>query len=633
MKFEKLLEPFDLCGMRLKNRMVMPAMSPDFATLDGFVTQTFLDYWEERARGGVGLMIAGYGAIEFPKGVTGLLKLAIDDDKFIPGIESIATISHKYGASVAMQLNHAGGFALKADTGLQPVAPSAVVVRADMPKELTVGEIQDLVARFAKGAERAKKAGFDAIEIHAATGYLLDEFLSPAYNRRTDAYGGELKNRARFLLEILGAVRRVVGQGFPLWVRINGTEYGVKNGITLDDAKGLAVILEQSGCCAVNVTYYDKITPFAVMEEPAGSQLQLAEGIKGVVNIPVMITGRMTPDVGERALREGKADLIVTGRQLFADAEIANKLAAGRLDDIRPCITCSRCGGRRGKPVQCAVNPDLGKEREYRITPVRKRKKVLVVGGGPAGMQAAIVAAQRGHEVTLYERNRLGGQLHEATAPPHKDNMKLIAPYLASQVKKVGVKVVLGKEATAEVITELKPDVVILATGAVTCVPGVPGAKDSNVVSVLDVLKGSARVGNRVVVIGGDMVGCEAAEFLAGKGKTVTVIEEREQMATKLLPHMKEREPLMSRLEAAGVNMLASTRCTRITEKGVEVESKGVRQIVGADTVVLALLTPNQELLHGAKSVATEVHPVGDCVEPRDLMNAIHDGARIGRAV
>lgn len=634
MKFRRLFEPFNLAGMQLKNHIVMPAMSPDLSTDDGRITQTFLGYWEARARGGPGLMIAGYGAIEYPRGVTGLLKLGIDDDKYIPGLTDVASISHKYGARVAMQLNHAGAYAQKSEIGVQPVGPSAVIVRTDVPHELTVDEIHQLVRRFAEGAQRALTAGYDAIEIHAATGYLIDEFLSPAYNKRTDEYGGDLNHRAKFLLDILAAIRAVAPKGFPIWVRINGTEYGVKGGITVELACELAQILEKDGVPALNITYYDKVPPFPVQAEPAGSQLHLGEAMKKAVKIPIMLTGRMTPEVGEKALADGKADLVIIGKQLFADPELPNKVLSGKLDDIRPCTSCWGCGGRRNKPVVCVVNPDLGREREYRISPAMKKKKVMIIGGGPAGMQAAIVAAQRGHKVTLYEKaGRLGGNLERFAALPNMDNVRPVGPYFARQVNKAGVKVELGKEVTLDLVKRAKPDAIVLAAGTVTTVPDLPGMKSSKVITVPDVIDGKAAVGQKVVIVGGDMAGCETAELLAAKGKKVTVVEESGQLALKLAPYVRQRDPLVNRLVAAGVEMVTSARCLQVTDKGLEVEVKDGRKTIEADTIVLALFRSNQQLLQDLKTAVPEVHLAGDCAEPRDLMAAIHEGAAVGHAL
>lgn len=470
MEFTRLFEPFRLGTMEIRNRIVMPAMATCLASEDGYVTDRTLDYYEERACGGVGLIIVGEAIIDVPRGLEGPRRIAIGDEH-VPGLTKLAEIIKKHGARAAFQLNHGGGFAVSSTTGLQPLAPSAVICRpgGELPRELTVDEIQDLVQRFARAAERAKRAGFEGVEIHATGSYLIKQFLSPAQNKRTDAYGGILANRARFLLEIMAAVRERVGPGYPLWVRVSGRGYGMGNGFTApEDVLQLSKMLEKAGACAINVNNHASKYPFNRMVEPEGNALAFAEAVKKVVSIPVIAVGRITPEVGEKALAEGKADLVAIARGLLADPELPNKAASGRLDDIVPCITCLFCGtmSRLGE-AGCTVNPALGKERAFKITPAVKVKRVMVVGGGPAGMQAAIMAARRGHRVMLYDKRRsLGGQLRLAARVPNRDRINNLVSYLSHQVVKRGVEVNLGREVTPGLVDSLKPDVVILATGS-----------------------------------------------------------------------------------------------------------------------------------------------------------------------
>ncbi|MDP2744085.1 MAG: NAD(P)-binding protein, partial [Dehalococcoidia bacterium] len=432
-KLAKLFEPIRIGKLEIKNRIVMPAMANALATEDGYVNDQLLAYFEARARGGAGLITVGFTCIDFPRGTEGPRRLAIDHDKYLPGLTSLTQTIKKHGARVAIQLNHAGGAALHSLTGFQPIAPSPIICRpgGDVCRALTVDEIGQMVQLFVRAAERAVKAGFEAIEIHAATGYLLNEFLSPYYNRRKDSYGGSLENRARFLMEVVKTVRDRVGRDYPLLVRLNGREYIGNAGITIEHTCQLAPMLEREGVNAINVTQYGFIYPFAKTEEPPGAYLYLAEAVKKAVNIPVIAVGRITPEVGERALLEGKADLVAIARGLLADPDLPNKAAAGRLDDIVPCITCLTCGalslmGMAG----CSVNPSVGKERDHQLAPAQKPKRVLVVGGGPAGMETARVAALRGHRVTLYEREaKLGGRLRPgwtlrlATGLVHETNV------------------------------------------------------------------------------------------------------------------------------------------------------------------------------------------------------------------
>ncbi len=637
--FTKLFEPFQIGEMELKNRIVRPAMHSRLGATDGHVTDQLLDYYEALAKGGSGLVIVEYTCIDTQAGKTAPRQIAIDDDKFIPGLRKLAQVIQKSGAKAAIQLQHGGRVVRSAVTGVQPVAPSAIAAPGaeyELPRELTVAEIEELVVCFAKGAERAKRAGFDAVELHGAQVYLVNQFLSAAANKRKDAYGGNLENRARFLLDIISTIRKSFGPAYPLWPRLNGMEYDTPDGIRIEDTRELARMVEEAGASAVHVTVFDPEPLYPPMCEPPGSMVHLAEAVKKVVLIPVITVGKITPEVGEQVLSEGKADLVAIGKALWADPELPNKAASGRLDDITPCLECHRCRefARETGTLACTVNAALGREREYRITPAKRPKKVLIVGGGPAGMEAARIAALRKHEVMLYEKgDRLGGQLILAAVPPYKDGIGKLTEYLSNQVRKLGVRVETGKEVTAALIEEVKPDVVVLATGVVPPIPDISGVDKGSVVTAQDILTETVGVGRRVIVLGGALVGCETAEFLADKGKEVTIIEVLPEIAMKVGP--MARAPLLKRLAAKGVAMLAGVQHEEITEWGVVITNKeGQSQLIEAETIVLAIgARPNLALLNELKDRVSEVHLAGDCVEPRDIMGAIADGARVGRAL
>jgi len=629
-RLEKLFEPLSIGEMRLRNRIVMSPMVTSFGSSDGHVTEQTIGYYEERAKGGVGLIIVEGTCVDSPIGRISPYQLVIDDDKFIPGLSDLAHTIQKHGAKAAIQLLHTGGFAFSAVTGLQPVAPSAVPLPGrETPRELTLEEISEIIQCFARAAGRAKRAGFDGVEIHAAHDLLITQFLSSAFNKRQDDYGGSLANRARFLLEIIAATKGVVGQSYPVWCRVSARQYGIEGGIIIEETQSVAQMLEEAGVAAIHVS--------AFAPQKRGQLVRFAEAVKSVVSIPVITVGRIDPLLGERILAEGRADLITIGRGLLADPHLPQKAAAGRLDDIAPCIACGTCFAGSSPErvgVSCLVNPALGKEREYAIEPTMKPKKVVVIGGGPAGMESARVAALRGHQVVLFEKaEELGGQLIVAAVPPYKSEIADLTQHLATQVHKAGVKLELGKEATASEVQMIAPDAVILATGVTPSIPEIPGVGRENAVMAEDVLAGRAKAGERVIVIGGEMVGCETAEFLADAGKTVTITRRGPNMAAAMAPMIGQ--PLVGRLNAKGVTMLTGVKYEEVNDKGLVITTgDGEKRTIPADTIVLAAGSkPNTELLQQLGDSVPELYQVGDCVEPRGIREAIADGLRVACAL
>lgn len=643
LKLQKLFEPTQIGRMKLKNRLVCPPMVRNYATEDGFVTQRSIDHYERLARGGVGLIIVEATCIESPRGKAFDYQLVLDDDRFIPGFRQLAQAIQQHGARVAVQLHHAGQMTHLYTTHMPGVSPSGACWQGcDPSRELTIAEIRDIVGKFARAAERAKRAGLDAVEIHGAHFYLLSQFLSLAINKRQDGYGGSLENRARFLLEVLKAVKETVGKDSPVWCRINGQEYGMENGLTIEEAQSVAVMLEKAGADAVHVSAvgagnYAGYTT-AIMYDPPANLAHLAEAVKRVVNIPVIAVGKLNLELAEGILREGKADLVAMGRALLVDPDLPLKAAEGRFEDIRPCLWCRTCGDvflyikRSG--IGCQVNAALGHEREYELKPAEVKKRVLVIGGGPAGMEAARVAALRGHEVMLYEKEPgLGGQMVLAAIPPHKTPIQDFTGYLETQISKLGVKVRTGVEVTPGLVKTLKPDVAILATGVTPLVPPIPGIDSAKVVTAENVLRGKAQVGDKVTIIGGGMVGCEIADYLSEQGKKVTIIEMLPQMAMGMGVSMRTR--LLSRLTAKGVVMLTGARCREITERGlIFLNDAGQTQTIEADTVVLAAGSrPNRELCQAVASLVPETYLIGDCVEPHRVMEAVADGFHVARMI
>jgi 2,4-dienoyl-CoA reductase-like NADH-dependent reductase (Old Yellow Enzyme family)/thioredoxin reductase len=630
--------------MEIKNRIVMPPMGTNMATPDGHVTEEVVCYYRERARGGVGLIIVETTCVDAPVGKTTAYQLAIDDDKFIPGLSGLAKTIHQHSARTVLQLQHGGRGAKSSITGIQPVAPSPIPMpygtqvgyEGEMPRGLAVAEIKELVRKFARAAQRAKKAGFDGVEIHSTGYYLVAQFLSSTANARQDEYGGSLRNRSRFLTEIIQAVREAVGQDYPLLCKISAMELGPGAGITVEEAQQVARMAEEAGADALEIAamlwgVIPRLPP-ATAEAPGGL-LPFMDGLKKAVRIPLVAAGRITPELGEKALQEGKADLIAMGKALIADPELPMKAASGRVDEIRPCIGCLRCIDNqtvKGKGIMCSVNAAVGRERESEVKPPEKSKRVFVVGGGPAGMEAARVAAWRGHQVTLYEKqDKLGGQLLEAVVPPHKDNMKPFVEYLTSQMTKRGVDVKLGVEVTDQLISEAKPDVVVLAAGVVTTVPQILGIGNASVVTSKQVLNG-AKVGDSVVVIGGGLVGCETAEYLAEQKKKVTIVEMLDEVAG-VMP-LALRKMLLARMAYRKVIVLTGVKCQEFTDRGLLITNReGEETTIAADTVVIATGgKPNKALLEDIRSAVPAVYSAGDCVEPRGIAEAMADGYRIG---
>lgn len=637
-QFQNLFKPGRIGSMSLNNRLVMPPMGTNLGTEDGFVTQRSIDYYGERAKGGVGLIIVELSCVDSPVGKAILRQLAIDDDKFIPDLGKLAQVIQSHGARAAIQLHHAGRQAQFNITGHQPVAPSTIPAPdGEMPRELTELEIATIVTRFAEGAERAKQAGFDGIEVHAAHGYLVSQFLSPLSNQRKDSYGGSLENRARMLLETIKAIRERVGEDYPVWCRLSAMEIGVEGGITLEETQVVAQLAEKAGVDCIHVSAH-LVGPArrSPMVQPPGTFVQMAEEIKKVVSVPIITVGVITPELGEAVLEEGKADFIAIGRALLADPDMLKKVVSGRGGDVTPCIRCMTCLDSilwRAEGVCCTVNAALGREREYELKPAKSPKRVIVVGGGPGGMEAARVAALRGHKVVLFDDGvELGGQLLIASKPPFKGTIDTFRQYLVGQMARLGIELRLAERFTADSLDGLKPDAVVLATGIIPFVPPIPGLENVPYLRATDVLLG-ARTGERVAVIGGELVGCETALHLVEQGKNVTIMRRGMELAAKVSSPIKV--PLIRRLQFKGASVLTGIEYEEVTNAGVVVRTgAGERKMVEADTIVLAAgARPNTELLDSIKKKLSRIFLVGDCVEPRGIREAVDDGYQAGLAV
>ncbi len=637
-KFEKLFEQGLIGKMRLKNRIVMPPMGTCLASVDQSLNDYYNNYQFERAEGGAGLQILGVVSVD-KLGAPLPCVPGIYRDNFIPGLSRLAEGIHERGAKCAVQLHHAGRAAYCSVIGGQSVAPSAIPCLAvgEVPKELSEDEIKGLVEAFGDGAFRAQRAGFDAVEVHGAHGYLVAQFLSPYSNKRTDSYGGDFEGRLRFAREIVENIRAKTGPDFPIIFRFSGDEY-LEGGITIEDTKKIAPRLVEAGADAIHVSvgsFYDAggsekiISP---MHIPHGPIIGLAEQIKEVLDVPVIAVSSITPELGEQTLQEGKADFISFGRALIADPYLPNKLAQGREEEICNCIRCNNCilSIFKLQHLACTVNPRVGREEESRITPAPEAKKVMVIGGGPAGMEAAITAGMRGHEVTLYERNdRLGGeQLILSTKLPGKEEIETLVTYRDIMLDRLdNVKVMLNTEVDRALVEQERPDVAIVATGGKPVIPNIPGIDSSKVMTAHDVIAGKAEVqGDKVTVLGGGLVGTETANFIASKGKEVTLVEMLDEVATDM--DAVTRIYLLGEMNKRGIEILTKTSATEVVEEGVIVSDRdGNKKTIEADTIILSLgVTPVNELLKELKGVVPKLFACGDAKGCGKIIDAIRDG-------
>lgn len=637
--FRHLLSPGRIGKMTVRNRMVMPPMGTNYASDDGFITGRIIRYYEARAEGGTGLIIVEVAAVA-PEGKAISHQVGIWADKFIPGLRCLAESIKKHGARAVIQLHHAGRQTTAKTTGYRPVAPSEIAcpICRDTPRALNVDEIRGLVEAFGHAARRAREAGFDAVEIHGTHGYLINQFLSPYSNKRTDEYGGSPGARRRFPMEVYDAVRAAVGEDFPVLFRINADE-GVEGGITPEEGRDFARVLEQAGVDALHVSggvYGSPLPIIPTMYEPLLPLAGYAADIKAEVSIPVIAVGKIhDPEAGEQLIADAEADFVSLGRALITDSHFARKVEFGQIKNIRKCIECNQlCVDPLlvyDQPVSCIYNARAGKELDFPFVKARRSRKVVVVGGGPGGLEAARVARERGHRVILFERSgELGGQGRLARKAPHKDRFAEILRYLIYRVEALDVDIRMNSAASEDNVMREKPDAVILATGAVPVIPVLPGIDPRHAITAWDVLEEKVHPGRYAAIIGGGLVGCETAAYLAEQDRRVIILEMQDELAPDQSPSL--RGELLQRLyENPAVEIRTNTEVTSIGERSITARSNSQESAIeDLDTIIIAAGAQPYNPLEGMlKPLMNEVYAVGDCDRPRKAAEAIHEAFHV----
>jgi 2,4-dienoyl-CoA reductase-like NADH-dependent reductase (Old Yellow Enzyme family)/NADPH-dependent 2,4-dienoyl-CoA reductase/sulfur reductase-like enzyme len=699
--YTHLLSPGRIGPLQLRNRIIVTAMGVSLAEADGSIGERILAFHEEQARGGAGLVIAGVCGVAWPDGASIRNQIALSDDRFIPGLQRLTAAVHAHGARFAAQLHHGGMMAahslLNGRAGWCPSAPvwdrtaeqvTDAFVEAELQamaarprpapftfRELTRDDIRLVVRQFAEGADRAKRAGADGVEIHAAHGYLLSSFISPKANRRTDDYGGPLENRVRILLEVIEAVRAAVGPDFAVWVKLDSQQFGAPDGIQLADAVRTARMAEAAGVDAVTVSSYHDVGKLKLHSESniphvPGWNLPAAQAFKQAVAVPVITSGRVEPEVADAKIAAGAFDFLAMGRKLLADPHLPQKLAAGERQAVRPCIYCYTCVSAIYllDSVRCAVNADLAFEYQRGARQPTAPRNYVVVGGGPGGMEAALRLDAQGHKVVLLERTaRLGGTLQVA-ALPYEPNERLL-DWLRGQIAASRVEVRLNTPATASVVAALAPAAVLVATGARRGMPPIPGADQPHVLSGDDMRRlllgqtdpalarklpllsrmaakaGAALgltsdpafvrkatrqwmpLGGRVAIIGGELVGLELAEFLLERGRSVTVLEPAPRLGSGL--QLVRRMRMLAELREHGASLVAGARNIRIEAAQVCYEdAAGLAGMAAADHVIVAQgATGDATVADELRAAGLEVHAFGDCTGVGYIEGAIRGAA------
>jgi 2,4-dienoyl-CoA reductase-like NADH-dependent reductase (Old Yellow Enzyme family)/thioredoxin reductase len=618
----------------------MPGLASFLIEDDGSITERAIEHYRRRAAGGPAMVIVEACAVS-SEGIVSPHQARIYDDRFTDGLSKIAKAMKAEGAVPALQIHHGGRQTSVKVIKRKPLAPSPLpcpAIRGPVDP-LTISGIQELIRKFGDAAQRAVEAGFELIEIHGAHGYLINQFLSRFSNIREDEYGGDIIGRTRFAKEIVQEIRNRIREDFPLSFKISAQEF-VKDGLTVDESIEILKILTAAGIDIVQVSAGNDATPEWICQPMFMEQACLAdsaEKVRKALSIPVMAVGRINnPVIAEEIIKGGKADLVCVGRGLLSDPEMPKKAKEGRLDDIRTCIACNTCMEsifRRGR-VECLVNPMLGREKEMAFVATQDPKKVMVIGGGPGGLNVSWVAARRGHNVHLFEKeSTFGGQLLLGSVTEYKKELRNLIRFQQRQIEKFGVKCHLNCEVTPDTVKAENPDIVIVATGSLPAFPPVKGLDKDIVVPFTEVLNGNQPIQKKTVVVGGGATGSEVALHLAQKGCSVTIVE----MLSKIGKAVESitQKVLLKELKANHVEAFTDCRLSRVEANGVVVlEADEQERFIEAERVIIAIGNrPDNKLFSQLKQLSYEIHQIGDCLEPRSAKAAIYEGAVLGRAI